>query len=89
MTKKHKSRSSATARKSRIKHTKHTLKSVGRAKRGYNQQTGQATGREIKALKRVEALTQEYIQEGMDPGSAKQRAVSVMRDNPRRDWRGG
>lgn len=59
------------------------------ARRPYNAQTGQLTGREIEAQKRLEKLTQDYINDGMDAASARQRARDVMRDNPRKDWRGG
>jgi len=55
--------------------------------RKYNQQTGQPSGREINALKRRDDLTEQYIAEGADPGSARQKALDVMRNNPRKDWR--
>jgi hypothetical protein len=58
-------------------------------KRAYNQQTGQLTGRARPAQERLEALTQQYMQDGMDAASARQRARDDMRDNPKMDWRRG
>lgn len=57
--------------------------------RKYNQQTGQPSGREINALKRRDDLTEQYIAEGADPGSARQKALDVVRNNPRKDWGAG
>ncbi len=44
-------------------------------------------GRDKKALKRLEELTEMYVAEGMAKDDAKQRARDEMRNNPRRDWR--
>jgi N-acetylglutamate synthase/N-acetylornithine aminotransferase len=59
------------------------------ARQAYDPQTGRLSGRAVKAKARLDELTEKYIREGMDPGSAKQRATDEMRDNPRRDWRDG
>jgi hypothetical protein len=90
----HKKASSRVVRKK--KHTIRTIKkshakkaTPRRKARPYNQQAGQLSGREIKAEARLKKLTEQYIAEGIDPGSARQHARDVMRDNPRKDWRGG
>jgi hypothetical protein len=38
---------------------------------------------------RLEALTKEHMQQGMDAASARQLALDKMRNNPRKDWRRG
>jgi hypothetical protein len=58
-------------------------------KKAYNTQTGRLTGREVGAQRRLELLAEQYQSEGMTADQARQRARAVMRDNPRKDWRGG
>ena len=45
--------------------------------------------RDEKALKRLEKLTEQYVADGMPEKKARQRAQVEMRDNSRKDWRGG
>ena len=41
------------------------------------------------AQARLEALTKEHMQQGMDAASARQLALDKMRNNPRKNWRRG
>ena len=45
--------------------------------------------RDEKALKRLKKLTAQYVADGMPEKKARQRAQIEMRDNSRKDWRGG
>jgi hypothetical protein len=63
--------------------------SARRPGRSYNSQTGEPTGREIKANVRLEALTKELMNAGEDAATARTKARAIMRDNPRKDWRNG
>ena len=45
--------------------------------------------REKKAKERLERLVERHMAEGMSRHDAEQRARTEMRDNPRKDWRGG
>jgi predicted aconitase len=55
----------------------------------YNHNTGELTNREKEAKKRLDALIAQYRSSGMSEAEARERAIEVMRDNPRMDWRGG
>jgi hypothetical protein len=64
------------ARKKSMRTKTPAKKIAKKTTRRYNAQTGELSGREIKAMKRLKALTEEYIAEGMDPGSARQKGFS-------------
>jgi hypothetical protein len=55
----------------------------------YNAGAGRLSGREIKAKKRLDALVEKYVAEGMSKKDATERGRKEMRDNPRGDWRAG
>jgi hypothetical protein len=42
-----------------------------KAKRGYDIQPGQPTGREVQAMHRLQVLTERYIGEGLTPADAR------------------
>jgi hypothetical protein len=63
--------------------TKKTAKN-GAAWSRYNPQTGELTGREVKALKRFDKLIKASIDEGMGTASARLRGLALLRNNPRR-----
>jgi hypothetical protein len=46
-----------------------------KAKRGYGIQPGQPTGREVRAMHRLQVLTERYIGEGLTPADARTRAT--------------
>jgi hypothetical protein len=75
--------------KSMAKRAATPKKTAKKGKRAYSSQTGRLSGREVNAQVRLDALTEQYVSEGMDPASARSRARAVMRDNPRKDWRVG
>src|SRR5438132_1165475 len=56
-----------------------------KAKRGYDIQPGQPTGREVQAMHRLQVLTERYIGEGLTPADARTRAIEELRANPRGD----
>jgi hypothetical protein len=45
--------------------------------------------RTTKALKRLEQLTAKFEADGLSKAEAKQKALDIMRDNARGDWRAG
>ena len=45
--------------------------------------------REEKAEKRLQELSAKYETEGMSKEAAREKALEVMRDNPRKDYRAG
>jgi hypothetical protein len=67
---------------------KRSMAKKAKSKR-YNPQTGRPTGRAIGAQERLEKLAAKYEAEGMSAPDARNRARMEMRDNPRKDWRGG
>jgi hypothetical protein len=60
-----------------------------RKRKAFDSQMGRVTGRDASALTRRDELIQDYIRDGMEPSEACQRAIAVMRDNPKKDWRRG
>jgi hypothetical protein len=77
--------------------TKHATVSVGRkskmkraaTRKAFDAQMGRPTGRDAAALSRRQELIEDYVRDGMEPAEARQRAIAVMRDNPKKDWRRG
>jgi hypothetical protein len=60
-----------------------------KSRRVYNPQTGRITGRAAGGLERLQALTKKYQDEGLPLEEAHRRAITELRENPRKDWRGG
>jgi hypothetical protein len=79
----------AAAIKGTKKPRKAALKSGAKKRPSYNPQTGKLTGREVGAQERLEKRAEILMAGGMSPSDARTTARAEMRDNPRKDWRGG
>jgi len=56
---------------------------------GFSQSTGKLTGRDKDAQKRLDKRAEQLQAEGAPKVEATKTAREEMRDNPRKDWRGG
>jgi hypothetical protein len=60
------------------------------ARKGYNPQTGQLTGRAVGAQERLEKYAERLMAaEGLSSPEARERARQEMRNNTTGDWRKG